>query len=197
MQFTWRSLLFYPVLSFAFALTFVSAQAQTSELANKRKKLTINDYKGIPDESSNFLARTNPVLSFEYSNPVSCIPKDRIKFTVSTQVSVGSKSWMKITEIRKPEILNELLSHEQGHYDISEIFSIDLQKKLSSLCFDKARYKTEIDSVFRSMSRYYDSLQQKYDGDTGYMLNRESQTKWKQKISAMYRKVTTVAYEAR
>jgi hypothetical protein len=197
MHFTWRSFLCFPVLSLAFASILISARAQTSELATKRKKLTVNDYKGVPDESSNFLARTNPVLSFEYSNPVSCVPRGRVKFTVSTQVSLGSKSWMKVSMIRKPEVLNELLSHEQGHYDISEIFSIDLQKKLSSMCFDKARYKTEIDSVFRSMNRYYDSLQQKYDADTGYMMNRDSQSRWKQKISAMYRKVNEVAYEAK
>jgi hypothetical protein len=197
MQSTRKSLFYYVFIIFLFYFPITETRAQSSALSHTRKKLAVSDYKGVPDENSNFLARTNPVLSYQYSTPVSCGEKGKIRFTFNTTVSLGSKSWMKVSMIRKPEVLNELLSHEQGHFDISQIFSIDLEKKLSSLCFDKTRFKTEIDSVFRLMNTYYDSLQKKYDADTGYMMNRESQTKWKQRISAMYRKVKEVDYEAK
>lgn len=99
---------------------------------------------------------------------------------------------MKLNRIKSQDLLNELLSHEQGHYDINEAFAIDVKGKLSGICFDKYKYKIEIDSTFKAMNKYYDSLQLTYDTQTDNMRNRETQAKWKQKIESMLKNVNNV-----
>lgn len=96
---------------------------------------------------------------------------------------------MKTGKAKRWEQLEELLSHEQGHYDIAEIFAIHLKKTVSNDCFNKENYKARIDSVFRSMNRYYDSLQLRYDAETDHMRNKEIQVKWKGSIAEMMKKV--------
>lgn len=167
----------------------LALNAQTNDPAHKRRKLVAGDYKGVPDESSGFLARTYVLLSFYNSGPVNCLDKNKVRFQFETKVSVSDKSWMKLNMIKSQELLIELLSHEQGHYDINEIFAIDLKNKMSAICFDKNKYKAEIDSAFKVMNRYYDSLQLAYDTQTGNMGNRDMQARWKQKIDGMLLKV--------
>lgn len=155
----------------------------------QRKRLTINDYKGVSNESEDYLARTYTIVLFKYFSPVNCREKGKIKCKVETRVSISDKSYMKLYKIRTKETLHELLSHEQGHYDISEVFAIDLKNTLSFTCFDKETYKKKADSLFQSMNRHYDSLQRTYDAETDHMRNKEMQLKWKRRIAMMLQKL--------
>ena len=163
-------------------LLFVNAQ--TKQLSPGRKKLTTSDFKGVPDEKENYLARTFSVISLKYFAPANCIEKGKIKLQVETNNTVSEKSWLKVDRIKSEEILNDLLSHEQGHYDIGQTFAIDLKNKISNTCFDKKLYKIQADSIFRSMNKYYDSLQRKYDIDTDHMRNKKMQSKWDATIAS-------------
>lgn len=185
----WLRLSIYTLLVLFLVTTLTS---QTADPIPKKRKLVASDYKGIPDESSGFLARTYVLLSFDYSAPQNCPEKNSLKFQFETRVSVSNKSWMKLNRIKSQDLLSELLSHEQGHYDINEAFSIDLKHKFSSTCFDKYRYKAQIDSAFKRMNNYYDSLQLTYDAQTENMRNREMQAKWKQKIEGLLKNVNNV-----
>ncbi|MEO6000492.1 MAG: hypothetical protein ABIN89_26855 [Chitinophagaceae bacterium] len=154
-----------------------------------RKKLTTSDFKGVPDESVDYLANTNPVVSLTLYGATNCPENGKIKLKVETKISLGGKTWMKVSKIKKPELLNALLSHEQGHYDLGEIFSIDLKRTLSAICFDKKRYSIQVDSLYKLMFARYDTLQRRYDTETGYMRNNEVQNKWKQKIAIMLKDI--------
>lgn len=153
------------------------------------KKLTTTDFKGQPDELVDYLAQTTPVISLRYSGSTNCAENGKIKLKVETGVSVSERSWLKLSKIKTPELLNALLSHEQGHYDMGAIFSIELKKTLSGICFDKAGYKQQVDSVFKSMYARYDTLQKEYDTDTDHMRNKNMQLEWKQKIAAMWKDI--------
>lgn len=169
--------------------TLLILNAQTNHSLQQRKKLTVQDYKGIINENEDYLARTYTTVSVQYHSPVVCSQKEKVRLMVETSVSVSNKSWMKVYKIRTRETLNELLSHEQGHYDISEVFATDLKNTLSGLCFDKASYKKSADSVFQSKNRYYDGLQRQYDMETDHMRNKDMQLKWKRRIAMMLEKV--------
>lgn len=179
---------YYITILLAIFYLFV-IHAQTNNSLQQRKKLTVQDYKGIINENEDYLARTYTTVSVQYHSPVVCSQKEKVKLMVETSVSVSNKSWMKVYKIRSRETLNELLSHEQGHYDISEVFATDLKKTLSGLCFDKASYKKSADSVFQSRNRYYDGLQRQYDTETDHMRNKDMQLKWKRRIALMMDKV--------
>lgn len=191
MQTTLRRYICYCLSNLLISLIVVSINAQTSNLITKRKTLAISDFKGAVDERANNLARTYIVISIKYFKPLTCDDVGKVMLKVETDISISEKSWMKLDRIESKEMLQALLSHEQGHYDIGEIFAIDLKKTLSSNCFDKHKHKSQADSVFQSLNKYYDSLQLKYDLDTGHMRNRERQSKWKQDIAAMYERINS------
>lgn len=149
------------------------------------KKLTAGDFTGVPDPNSNYLATTFTHLTYQYRRPTACSDKDKLKFQFATGVTVGNKSWMKFDRIKSRQLLQELLDHEQGHYDIAAALADKLQKTLSTTCFDRNNYAKQIDSVYKSVSKYYDTLQIRYDTETGHGLNKELQGKWKTRIAAL------------
>lgn len=169
-------------------ITLFTIHAQPNNSLQQRKKLTVQDYKGLINENEDYLARTYTTVSIQYHSPVVCSQKEKVRVIVETSVSISNKSWMKLYKIRTRETLNELLSHEQGHYDISEVFATDLKSTLSGLCFDKVSYKKSADSVFQFKNRYYDGLQRQYDTETDHMRNKEMQLKWKRRIAMMLEK---------
>jgi predicted secreted Zn-dependent protease len=152
------------------------------------KILSAADFKGAPDYKEDFLARTYVTVSLRY-NPVNCDIPGKVKLSVETTIAVSKKSWMKFNVIRTKEMLQELLSHEQGHYDLNEIFAAELKKHLSDSCFDKLLYKSQVDSIFKSLHYKYDKLQLKYDRDTDHMRQKGMQAKWKRDINVMLKKV--------
>lgn len=154
--------------------------------SSKRKELTVSDFKGETDERSFFLARTYTVISLRYADPVLCNPdRSKVHLTVQTGNRLSDKSWIKADRVKNKSILAELLSHEQGHYDIGEAFALDLKNKLSRTCFSKVNYKAEADSIFRNMNKKYDALQQQYDAETNNMQNIAMQARWKKKIESL------------
>ena len=176
----------YYIVCLALLLSFSPhTNAQSGHGTAQRKRLTANDFTGMPDPKSDHLATTFTLLSYQYYNPHSCMEKGRQKFTFQTSMRMGEKSWIRFDKIRSRQLLQELLDHEQGHYDIAEVFSVQLQKNLSGSCFDHENYKTEIDSVYQSTNKYYSTLQYRYDLETNYGQNKDMQIKWKSRIDDM------------
>lgn len=175
----------------AILLAFVvlnSVSAQKIDEFTPRKMLTASDYKGKVDESVTYLANTHSIVSLAYTPFLPC-GNGKVKLKVSTKISVSESSWMKLSLIKSPEFLNDLLSHEQGHYDMEEIFSIDLKHTLLAICFDKYTIKKQVDSIYKSMHTRYESLQRRYDTETEYMMDKEMQHKWKQRIAIMWKNI--------
>ncbi len=136
-------------LLFFCLVLFITGQVQSQE-NTQRKILSSADFKGAPDYKEDFLARTYVTVSLQYKT-VSCDIPGKVKLEVETPIFFSSKSWMKFNMIPTKELLQELLSHEQGHYDLNEVFAAELKKNLSDKCFDKLEYKSEADSIFRSL----------------------------------------------
>jgi predicted secreted Zn-dependent protease len=175
------------MFSLVAACSFILVKGQPNNQKIQSRKLTVNDYKGAIENNVDFMAMTYTVVVFQYSNPEACSEKGKVRCRVETKVSLSDKSWMKVNRIRSKEVLNELLSHEQGHYDLSVVFARDLQNTLAAKCFYRETYRTQADSIFQSMKKHYDSLQRRYDLETRNMQNREMQVKWKQRIERMMR----------
>ena len=159
--------------------------AQSGGVTLPGRKLTASDFKGVPDPNSGYLATTFTHLTYQYRRPAPCSGKDNIRFQFETGITVGDKSWMKFDRIRSKLLLQVLLDHEQGHYDIAAAMADKLRKTLSAACFNRTDYARQIDSVYKSVSKYYDTLQIRYDIETGHGLNKEIQTKWKTRIAAL------------
>src|SRR5579885_2924178 len=121
------------IISFVFPLT-LQAQNSQDELINWQagRKLTWNDYYGKPDPASDAAASTATYLGIQYS-----FSNNTFQLKISCSFS-KNKSWVRYKN-------DFVLSHEQGHFDITELFARRLNKAMSEYQFNRNTYRKELD----------------------------------------------------
>lgn len=137
-------------------------------------------YQGEPDtiRFKDFKAVTYAWYKHENYN----VFKDSIVFDLVSYFVVNA-SWV-------TEKSDELLAHEQTHFNLYEVFTRKIRKELG-----KYRYDNENDFV-----NYYSSIinidankrkdfQNLYDKETDYGRNHEAQEKWNQKVNEMLKEL--------
>ncbi|MBT8238184.1 MAG: DUF922 domain-containing protein [Croceitalea sp.] len=83
----------------------------------------------------------------------------------------------------KPEECNDLiLSHEQLHFDISEIFARKMRFTLRRTAFTED-VKNEIKKIYKETLKELSDFQEKYDWETDFSRNRAKQLEWNQRIA--------------
>ncbi|HYF31736.1 MAG TPA: hypothetical protein VD993_11515 [Chitinophagaceae bacterium] len=133
-------------------------------------KLKWADFKGQADSSSENVAITvaNIGYSLSYNSStyfinVKCVFEKR-------------KSWTKTAD-------SAVLSHEQGHFDISEIYARKLRKAFKEYVFNPKTIEADFKMIFnriRDERRRYNEL---YDIETNSSRNRTMQVIWENKIA--------------
>jgi len=91
-----------------------------------------------------------------------------------------NKSWVKSNE--KTE---SLLSHEQRHFDLCEIYRRMMIEKLEAknpYSFDG--FSNEVGAIFNEMFNAYTQEQARYDHETHHSQKKEIQTQWDKFIAA-------------
>lgn len=133
------------------------------------RKLTWTDYKGKPKSGSDAAASTATYLGFEFN-----VGKNGFDYKITCSFS-KTKSW----GLHKNDYI---LSHEQGHFDIAEIFARKLHKKMSEYKFDKNSFKDDLRNIYQSLMKEKDEFQNRYDNETNHSINKEKQAEWLKKI---------------
>ena len=150
-----------------------SAQDKGEELLTwNTKKLDWADYKGKPDPNSDAAASTATYLGIEYN-----VRSNDISFKITCYFS-KNKSW----GLAKTE---HILSHEQGHFDIAEVFARKLNKKMSEYRVNKSTFRNDLEKIYNDILEEKEKTQNLYDRETNYSRNKEQQTKWLKKIEDM------------
>jgi hypothetical protein len=163
-------LLFLPVFS--------QAQDSNEELIDWKpaSRLSWSDYKGDPNPSSDAAASTTTYLGIEYNiNEKSFTYKIQCKFS-------RTKSW----GLSKTDYI---LKHEQGHFDIAEIFARKLNKKMSEYQFDKSSYRNDLKKIYKGITDEKEGFQNQYDKETDHSRKKEQQEEWIKKIDKMLKEL--------
>lgn len=153
---------------------FSFAQDKNEELIiwNASRPLTWSDYKGRPDPRSNAAASTSTYLGIEYNI-------DQKGFTYKIQCFFSkTKSW----GAAKTDLV---LKHEQGHFDIAEIFARKLNKRMSEYRFNQSSYKTDLKTIYDNITSEKEAFQDLYDTETDHSRKKEAQEEWLKKIEKM------------
>lgn len=151
-----------------FFVTAVSAQSY--------HKLTLSDFRGAPRGSGDgTIAFTNTLIDYNY------IPSwhqgyYRLDFTIKLEVN-KEESWIDKAKIKSPELLAEILKHEQGHYNIAYMEQQELLRVVGRTVFHED-YLVQAKSILRRIDAKYKQLNQSYDDDTNHMLNKVQQQSW-------------------
>jgi hypothetical protein len=157
-------------LLLSFPLVLLS-QTRNEELLDWQagRRLTWADYKASPDPTADAAATTATVLAVSYN-----FSSSGFTYKIECRFS-KTRSW----GVHKTDYI---LSHEQGHFDIAEIFARKLHKKLSEYQFNRRTYQKDLDKIYDEVVQGKDKMQNDYDRETNHSINKDKQAEWLQKI---------------
>lgn len=159
-----------PLLLLSSCLSTV-AQSNNEELIhwNASQKLTWTDYKGKVRSGSDAAASTATYLGIEYN-----FTRNGFDYKITCSFS-KTKSW----GLHKTDYI---LAHEQGHFDIAEIYARKLNKLMSEYVFNKNTFKDDLRKLYLSLTTEKDAFQNQYDDETNHSINTVKQTEWLKRI---------------
>jgi hypothetical protein len=137
------------------------------------QKLTWKDFKGKPNKRSPYKAMTFASVS---SNLIS-FSKNELKIEILCHF-IRNKSWKTIET-------DELLRHEQLHFDIAELAARKMRERVSKLNLKNLSSKNieqKLNSIFNSSVEEQMEMNQKYDSETNHSIKYIAQSDWEKKI---------------
>lgn len=136
------------------------------------RKLTWSDYKAKPNPDSDAAASTTTYLGISYN-----ITSSSFSYKIESKFS-KTRSW----GLHKTPYI---LSHEQGHFDLAEVFARKLHKKMSGYAFNKKSYEKDLRKIYQDILDEKEEMQNKYDKETNHSINKEKQAEWLRRIAAL------------
>ncbi len=155
------------------ALTFLSLLAQSQHVLKWRtgERLTWNDFQALPQHDAWQSAVTSTSFSLK---PV--VVGDHVKVYVFSYFD-KSKSWVKPGHKQY-----NLLLHEQGHFDLRELYTRKLKKALTKLKANRKNINRKLNRLFKKNAKAFQKANKKYDKQTNYSRKKDDQRQWAQYI---------------
>ena len=165
------------ILLLTILLSFNTVFSQEEEIISwtPDRKLQWEDFKGRPFKTAWAAAVTASGITYEFSS-IETDGKLQLDIEISTHF-YPEESWY------QPALVNGvILSHEQLHFDISELFARKMRKIVAETNFT-SNVKAEIKKIYRDILKELSAFQKKYDFETNFSRNIEKQLEWNRKIS--------------
>jgi hypothetical protein len=155
-------------------LSTLSQEALDTIVWSAERPLRFADFKANSDSRKkdvelSYLAITTSQITIE-----TIVYNDSIEIQVLSLFYCDS-SWMKKESLK-------LLSHEQGHFDITEIFTREVKKSFSKIKFDQLTNE-KIEEIFEVQYRANIAHNLEYDKETGHGVLSDKQKFWKESIA--------------
>ncbi len=142
------------------------------------ERLSWSDFKAKPPKGARAAATTASGITYRFSTS-STINKFEVDFKIETHF-YPNKSWY------QPDLCDDvILSHEQLHFDISELFARKLRKKLNTTVFTHSNVKARVKAIYRKNNQALNDFQNQYDNETNFSRDREAQQRWQKKITTL------------
>jgi len=133
------------------------------------RRLAWDDFKAEPMQIGNTAAMTTTHLGFSYK-----VTNGKVTYTIDCRFE-KNKSWGLVKN-------DWILKHEQGHFDIAEIFARKLNKSINEYQFNKSSFQKDLNDIYKSVVDEKEKFQQQYDDETDYSRNKPKQEEWLKKI---------------
>jgi Bacterial protein of unknown function (DUF922) len=148
---------------------------------NASRRLTWSDFKSRADDNSVNAALTSSKIVFNYGYG----SEKGFNYTISC-VFDKTSSWVKVKT-------DYILSHEQGHFDIAEIYARKLNKTMKQYSFNANTVTKEVPALYQKIMQDESDLQNQYDRETNYSRDKEQQAVWLERIQHELDKLTAFA----
>lgn len=157
----------------ALIMLFVGGLDQAVEetiVWDEDRKLTWEDFKGTPHGPEGFVASTNSGVAFGYSY-AERNGRPRVEYEVTANF-YPLRSWY------RAEVVDDyILSHEQTHFDITELHARKLRKRLSELARD-ASFKELSGEIYEQVEAERRAMQEAYDSQTDHSNHKSEEYQW-------------------
>ncbi len=152
-----------------------SGQEENTIKWDPEYKLRWSDFKARPQENSPVAAITASGISYRFS-AMESNGKMEVDCTIESFFYPGS-SWY------KPETANDIiLSHEQLHFDISELFARKMRARVANYSFS-SNVKAEMNQIYEQILKEMRVFQKRYDEETNFSREVAIQVEWTNKIA--------------
>ncbi len=133
------------------------------------RKLVWNDFKAPADQHSPNAALTSSKITINYSyTNESFVWHLHCKFDKNA-------SWGRVKN-------DYILSHEQGHFDIAEIYTRKLNKALKEYKINTSSLSQDVNKIYEKTMREHQEMQAQYDEQTKFSIDTQQQEQWLKKI---------------
>lgn len=136
------------------------------------KRLIWDDFLCEPKTGTDAVASTSTSLGIAYQ-----LNSGELKYHITCYFN-KEKSW----GLMKTDYI---LAHEQGHFDITEIFARRLNAALQNYQFNKRSFKKDISRIYQAIVSQKEEYQKTYDAETDHSRNRKVQYDWFEKIDSL------------
>jgi len=145
-------------------------------------KLTGLEFKGAAPQITD---KTSDVKMFIGLSKLQALKVDidRSKFLFKIIPYFSFSSWLADTVKKEAGLMARSLRHEQVHYDIHLLMSIELKKQLSQTWFDSKNYGPAILDIRDKLSQTEAKIRQLYQLETNDGQNLGPQQKWNDIVS--------------
>ncbi len=134
------------------------------------RRLVWSDFKGRPDGAREDAALTSSGIEFGYHY------NEREGFSWHIACLFDkTKSWVRVKD-------DYILAHEQGHFDITEIFARRLNKALKEYRFNENRMQKDVPAIYQSVMKEQAGMENQYDDETDNSRKKDKQAEWLKKI---------------
>ncbi len=138
--------------------------------------LAWQDFKGPVPKGASLVAYTYSAIKMNYEAGAAK------QYTVKVMAAFDpAKSWKVETKVTEG-----LLKHEQGHFDITEIFARMFVKQLKDLKgTPENKFGEKINALLKKIWSDQVNFQSLYDAETDHSKNAAKQLEWNEKIKTM------------
>jgi hypothetical protein len=155
---------------FAFCPLLAFAQESESIEWSPATRLTWSDYLAKPGSRSDAAAITSTAIGIEYH-----VRNHSFGYSITCRFS-KSRSWGRSKT-------SYILAHEQGHFDITEIYARILSKELKEYTFNPSTYQRDVSRIYQRVMEEKEAFQNLYDTETDFSRNKDKQVEWITKIN--------------
>jgi hypothetical protein len=99
------------------------------------------------------------------------------------QVVVYNKFYTNKSWVRSDAKLDEILGHEQGHFDLCELYTRKLRKRMANFNFSAKNASDVLYDLYFQVNTEYERRQQAYEDETTHGINTPVQQKWQRNIA--------------
>lgn len=139
----------------------------------KERKLTWNDFRGPVQSQMGDMVAAATYCGFGFETNQLSSSNQKLKILVYNSFYTD-KSWG-----HKEDQTPEVLVHEQGHFDLCELYTRKLRERMNNVTnVNVHNLQSKLNNIYEQIKKEYGDRQERYEEETEHGLIAQAQQRW-------------------